>query len=236
MSRPQQSTVQNRLLKALPADDFARLQPHLKLVTTELRQTLITPDKPIQTLFFPESGFASIVSAGSGKVEVGLIGREGLVGGAPVLMGVDRTPLHHFVQNAGEMLAINAADLDQAIDASPLLRKLLLHYAQTLMLQTAQTAFANAAYNIDVRLARWLLMCHDRLDGDDLALTHEFLSTMLGAQRSSTTLAVQALEGHGLIRARRGRITILNRAALEAVVDEGYGLPEREYARLIESS
>jgi CRP-like cAMP-binding protein len=103
------------------------------------------------------------------------------------------------------------------------------------MLQTAQTAFVNAAYNIDVRLARWLLMCHDRLEGDDLVLTHEFLSLMLGAQRSSTTLAVQALEGHGLIRARRGRITILSREGLEAVVDDGYGLPEREYARLIGS-
>ena len=236
MSQPRQSSVRNRLLKAVSADDFARLQPHLQRVSTELRQTLIKPDEPIRTLFFPETGFASIVSGDVGKVEVGLIGREGLVGGAPVLMGVDRTPLHHFVQNAGEMLAIDAADLGQAVDASPSLRKLLLHYAQTLMVQTAQTAFANAAYNMDARLARWLLMCHDRLDGDELALTHEFLSTMLGAQRSSTTLAVQALEGHGLIRARRGRITILDRPALEAVVEEGYGLPEREYARLIEGS
>jgi len=94
----------------------------------------------------------------------------------------------------------------------------------------------NAAYNIDARLARWLLMCHDRLDGDDLQLTHEFLSMMLGAQRSSTTLAIQSLEGHRLIRARRGRITILDREAMEAVADGGYGPPEAEFARLIEGA
>ncbi|TXN72027.1 Crp/Fnr family transcriptional regulator [Methylobacterium sp. WL6] len=236
MHQLQHATVQNRLLKALPADDFARLQPHLRFMTGELRQTLIAPDETIRTLYFPESGFSSIVSGSSGKVEVGLIGREGLVGATPVLLGVDQTPFHHFVQHAGEMLAIDTADLMAAVDESPSLRKLLLRFVQTLLLQTAQTAFVNATYNIDVRLARWLLMCHDRLEGDDLALTHEFLSTMLGAQRSSTTLAVQALEGHRMIRARRGRITILDRLAMEAVVEEGYGLPEREYARLVEST
>ena len=87
-----------------------------------------------------------------------------------------------------------------------------------------------------MRLARWLLMCQDRLDGDELSITHEFLSLMLGAQRSSTTLAVQALEGYRLIRARRGRITVLDREALEAAADDGYGVPEAEYARLIEGA
>ena len=94
----------------------------------------------------------------------------------------------------------------------------------------------NAAHNLDVRLCRWLLMCQDRLDGDELQLTHEFLSLMLGAQRSSTTLAIQALEGHRLIKAQRGRIMIRDRAAMEAVADGGYGLPEAEFARLIEGA
>ena len=102
--------------------------------------------------------------------------------------------------------------------------------------QTCQTAFVNASYQIEVRLARWLLMCHDRLDGDELRLTHEFLATMLGTQRTSATLAVQSLEGHRLIKAQRGRITILNRKALEDLADDGYGLPEAEYARLIEGA
>lgn len=234
--QPQQAAIRNRLLRALPAADFALLQPHLQPMPADLRQSLILPHQPIQQLFFPEAGFASIVSGEAGKVEVGIIGREGLVGASPVLLGSDRTPYHHFIQAAGEMLAIDKGEFCAAVERSAALHRLLLRFVQIQLIQTAQTAYANAIHNIDVRLARWLLMCHDRLDGDELALTHEFLSIMLGAQRSSTTLAVQVLEGNGLIRARRGRIIVLDRAALEAAADDGYGLPEAEYARLIEGA
>ena len=237
MSQPQQSSVRNRLLRALSPDDFALLQPHLELVATELKQPLIRPHEPVRHLFFPEVGFGSITTSGSGnKVEVGLVGCEGLVGAIPMLLGSDRTPHDHFVQSAGEMLRIETADLCGAVNQSASLNKLLLRYIQVQFVQTAQTAFANASYTLDARLARWLLMCHDRIDGDEMRLTHEFLSIMLGVTRSSTTLAVQALEGHHLIRARRGKITILDRKALEGVADDGYGLPEAEYARLIEGA
>lgn len=240
MSQLQHSTARNRLLRALSAADFTLLQPHLQSIVTELRQPLIAANRPIQHLFFPESGFASIVTHGSGgRVEVGIIGREGLVGASPVLLGTDRTPHEHFVQNAGEMLCIEVEHLTAAVEQSPSLRKLLLRFVQVQLIQTAQTAqtaFANATYTMEVRLARWLLMCQDRLGSDELRLTHEFLSLMLGAQRSSTTLAVQALEGHGLIKAQRGRITVLDRQALMAAADDGYGLAEAEYARLIEGA
>lgn len=237
MSQLQQSAVRNRLLKAISPDDFALLQPHLQLVTTEMRQSLISPNTQIKQLFFPEVGFGSITASGSGSiVEVGLVGREGLIGAAPVLLGSDRSPHDVFVQNAGEMLSIDADTLCAAVGHSPSLRKLLLRSIQVQIVQTAQTAFVNATYTIDVRLARWLLMCHDRVDGDELHITHEFLSMMLGTQRSSTTLAVQALEGLGLIKARRGRITILDREGMEAAADDGYGLPEAEFARLIEGA
>ena len=237
MSQPQQSSVRNRLLKALSPDDFALLQPHLELVATELGQPLIKPYEAVRHLFFPEVGFGSITTSGSGtKVEVGLVGREGLVGATPMLLGSDRTPHEHFVQNAGEMLRIETAALCAAIAQSASLNKLLLRYIQVQLVQTAQTAFANAFYTLDARLARWLLMCQDRLDGDEMRLTHEFLSVMLGVTRTSTTLAVQGLEGHRLIQARRGKITILDRKAMEAVADDGYGLPESEYARLIEGA
>jgi len=237
VSQPQQTAVRNRLLKALSPDDFALLQPHLEPITTELRQSLIKPHEPVRQLYFPEVGFSSITTSGAeGRVEVGIIGREGVVGAMPVLLGSDRTPHDHFIQSAGEMLRIETAALCAAIGESASLHKLLLRSIQVHFVQTAQTAYVNATFNIDARLARWLLMCHDRLDGDDLQLTHEFLSMMLGAQRSSTTLAIQALEGHRLIRARRGRITILNREAMEAVADGGYGPPEAEFARLIEGA
>src|ERR1700712_3241322 len=206
-------------------------------MATELRQQLIAPNTQIRQLFFPEVGFSSITTSGSGgKVEIGIIGREGLVGASPMLLGSDRTPHDHFIQSAGEVLSIATEALCAAVAHSASLHKLLLRFTQVQIIQTAQTAFVNAAHNIDVRLCRWLLMCHDRLDGDELHLTHEFLSLMLGAQRSSTTLAIQSLEGHRLIKARRGRIAILNREAMEAVANGGYGLPEAEYARLIEGA
>jgi CRP-like cAMP-binding protein len=236
MSQPQHTTVRNRLLKAMSPDDFTLLQPHLQPMATELRQTLIAPHEPVRQLFFPEVGYTSIVTGGSGKVEIGIIGREGLVGASPILLGSDRTPYHHFVQGPGEVLCIDVKDLCAAIGQSASLHKLLLRFIQTQLLQTAQTAFANATYTIDVRLARWLLMSQDRLGGDELPMTHEFLSMMLGAQRSSTTLAVQSLEGHRLIKAQRGRITVRDRKALEEIADAGYGLPEAEYARLIEGA
>ena len=237
MSQLQQSSVRNRLLKALSPDDFALLQPHLQPMATELRQQLIAPNTPVKQLFFPEVGFGSVTTHGSSsKVEVGIIGREGLAGASPVLLGTDRTPHEHFVQSAGEMLSITTEALCAAISQSASLHKLLLRSVQVQIVQTAQTAYVNATYTVDVRLARWLLMCRDRVEGDDLQITHEFLSLMLGVQRSSTTLAVQALEGHRLIKARRGRITILDRAALEGIADDGYGLPEAEFARLIEGA
>ncbi|MBP1178049.1 Crp/Fnr family transcriptional regulator [Methylobacterium sp. PvR107] len=237
MSQPQQSAIRNRLLKAMSPNDFSLIQPHLELVSTELRQSLIKPHEPVQQLYFPESGFGSITTSGTGiQVEVGIVGREGLVGAIPVLLGSDRTPHACFVQSPGEMLRIEPVALCDAASESVSLNRLLLRYIQVQFVQAAQTALANASYTLDVRLARWLVMCQDRLDGDDLQITHEFISIMLGVRRPSTTLAVQALEGQQLIRARRGRITILDREALTALADDSYGLPEAEYARLIEGA
>ena len=238
MSQPQHSTVRNRLLRALSRDDFALLQPHLEPVQTELRQTLITPNEPVKQLFFPETGYASLVTQGSqgDKAEAAVIGREGLIGASPVLLGADRTPHHMFVQLPGEMLAIDTGALCAAVDQSPSLRKLLLRYTQVLFIEAVQTAFVNATYQIEVRLARWVLMCHDRADGDELTVTHDLVAVMLGVQRSSATLAVQALEGRRLIKAQRGRMTVLDRQALIKVANGGYGLPEAEYARLIEGA
>ncbi len=238
MSQPQQTTVRNRLLKALSSDDFALLQPHMEPTKVELKQTLIEPNQPIKQVFFPESGYGSLATEAleGSKVEAGIIGREGLIGASPVLLGADRTPHHIFVQAPGEMLAIDTEVLVAAFDGSPSLRKLLLRYIQVLFVEAVQTAFVNATHTSEVRLARWLLMCHDRMDGDELVMTHEFVSLMLGLQRSSATLAVQALEGYRLIKAKRGRLTILDRKALEEIAGAGYGLPEAEYARLIEGA
>jgi CRP-like cAMP-binding protein len=237
MSQPQQSTVQNRLLKRLSSDDFTLLQPHLEPLQMELRQTLIRPREPVTQLFFPESGYVSIVGENSGgRVEVGMIGREGLIGASAVLLGAGTTPYHEFVQCPGELLAIDATNFCAAVDHSPTLRKFMLRYLQTKLIQARQTALVNAAYNMDVRLARWILLCHDRVDGDEIPVTHDFIALMLGVQRSGATIAVQTVEGTGSIKATRGRITVRDRERLIALANGSYGTTEAEYARLIEGA
>ena len=161
-----------------------------------------------------------------------MIGREGMCG-VPAVLGVDRS-LHDFmVQGVGEALRIGTDDLRSAIRQSPSLQARLMRYAHALMIQTAQTAYANAGFTIEARLARWILMTRDRSDSDELVLTHDFLSMMLGVRRPGVTVAVQVLEGNRLIRAQRGRITVLDRAGLEEVADDAYGIAEAEYARVM---
>lgn len=237
MAQPQQSSTRNRLLTVLSADDFARLAPHLQFDELPLQQILIRANQPVKCLYFLESGISSITTEGSGgKVEVGIIGREGLIGAVPVVTGSDRVPHDQFMQVPGAGYRIDAGVLSEAVEASRTLLRLLLRYVQAEFMQVRQTAYANATFTIEPRLARWLLMCHDRVDGDELLLKHEFLSMMLGVQRSGVTLALQNLEGGRCIRARRGRITVTDRELLEAVADGSYGLPEAEYARLIEGA
>ena len=237
MAQLQQYAVRNRLLKAISPDDFALLQPSLDLTDLPLLQMLISPNQRVEHLYFLESGISSITAEGAeGRIEVGMVGREGLVGAVPILLGSDRVPHDHFIQLAGEGLRISAEALCSAVSASPSLHRLLMRYVQTEVVQVRQSAFVNGSYNIEARLARWLLMCHDRVDGDELRVKHEFLSMMLGVQRSGVTLALQTLEGAGRIRARRGRITVIDRELLEAVAGGSYGAPEAEYARLIEGA
>src|SRR5215207_7465110 len=233
MTHLQQISACNRLLATLPPADFDLLQPDLEPVALDLRQWLIEAGEPIQQVYFPEHGIVSILADTSqGRIEVGLIGPEGMAG-LPVVLGIERSPHGYMVQAAGEALRISAQDLRTALRHSPSLHAGFLRYAHTLMVQTAQTAYANAGFTIEARLARWILMTDDRLERNELPLTHDFLSMMLGVRRPGVTLAIQALEGGGLIRAKRGGITVLDRVRLEEVADSAYGLAEAEYARVM---
>jgi CRP-like cAMP-binding protein len=236
MAQLRQASVRNRLLSALNRDDFDLLQPDLEPVALELRQWVIEAGQPVQQIYFPEHGIVSILADTSeGRIEVGLIGPEGMAG-LPVVLGVDRSPHGYMVQAAGEALRITTLELRMALQQSPSLQAGLLRYAHALMVQTAQTAYANAGFSIEARLARWILMTDDRLEGGDLPLTHDFLSMMLGVRRPGVTLAVQGLEGNRLIRAARGRITVLDRTGLEEVADTAYGVSEAEYASVMEQA
>ncbi len=234
MTRIDQVTGGNRLLRMLSAEDFEAVWPHLHAVDVSLKQILIPPNQALDHLYFPQVGFVSVtVEIRDCTVEVGLIGREGLVGGALMLLGVDRSPYTYVVQMPGTMLRIGVAALQALMDEHPSLARLLLRFVHIELLQARQIAFVNASFVTEVRLARWLLMCHDRVDGDEIAITHEFLSMMLGVRRGGVTLALQNLEGEGRIRSRRGRVTVTDRDGLVAFAGGSYGTTEREYARLM---
>ena len=234
MAVPAQASVRNRLLLTLLPADFALLEPQLEPILLPVRTCLITPDTPIEYVYFLEQGIASnVATLPQGRcIEVAITGQDGL-SGAPVLLGVDQTPHECFVQVPGTGLQIGTDDLRRALVARASLHQHLLHYVQALMIQTAQTALANGRCTIEERLARWLLMCHDRVDGDDLSTTHEFLSLMLGVRRSGVTEMLRTFEDRGLISTKHRQVTVVDRIGLEGVAGDSYGIPEAEYSRLI---
>jgi CRP-like cAMP-binding protein len=166
------------------------------------------------------------------QVEAGLIGREGM-SGLTIVLGDHRSPHSTYMQAAGEGQRISAVELRKAMQQSGSLHGSLLKYVQVFMTQTAHTAIANARAKLEERLARWILMADDRLDGKSLPLTHEFLSLMLGVRRAGVTEALHALEAQKLIQPARGEIVVLNRKGIERKAGASYGVPEAEYRRLI---
>ncbi len=226
--------VQNRLLATLPAADFAVLRPLLERVDFEARQVLESPGQPIADIYFVESGLVSVVGTTEPdhRIEVGMVGHEGMTG-LCVVLGDDRSANETQVQSAGSALRIDAADLRTAMHESPHLTALLLRYVHVFLLQGSQTALANGRGRLDERLARWLLMWHDRVNSDDLVITHEFLSLLLGVRRQGITETLHTLEGVGLVRSSRSLIKIIDRDGLQNAANGFYGIPEAEYVRSI---
>jgi CRP-like cAMP-binding protein len=226
-------TPKNRLLAALSPADYGILQPRLEPVSLELRFSLEQPNKRIGHVYFIDEGIASVVaSSEQQQIEIGIIGPEGMSGLA-VVVGDHKTPHHTYMQAAGSGQRIDAQGLRDAMDEGGSIRTRFLKYAQAFMTQTAHTAIANGRANVRQRLARWILMSHDRLAGDRLPLTHEFLSLMLGVRRAGVTEAIHALSRQNLISAQRGAVTVLDRKGLEKLAGGYYGLPEAEFKRLL---
>jgi len=227
------SSAKNLILQRLPQTDVEILAPYLEAVDLERNYTCIFPNKRISHIYFLDGGLSSTVMPDEthGTSEIGAQGFEGLIG-VPAILGSNVTPHQTFMQVGGPARRIAVDHLERAMEQSLALRKLLLHYAHVFMMQVAQTAHTNARYNVDERLARWILMSSDRL-GSKLSLTHEFLSFMLGIRRSSVTDALHVLEGEGLIRASRGLIEVRDRGGLELRANGCYGIAEAEYERLI---
>lgn len=224
----------NRVLNAMSNADLALLEPHLEAVPLEFRQRLQSSNRSIRNLYFPESGLASVVAVGGGEdrqAEVAVVGREGMTG-VPLVLGTDRSPCDIFIQVAGNGHCIAGPRLREAIGQSGSLLRLLLRYAHAFIIQANYTALANARGSIGERLARWLLMARDRLDSDEMSLTHEFLALMLGVRRAGVTEALHIFADKGLIETSRGSVTIIDRDGLEECANGLYGVPEAEYERL----
>jgi CRP-like cAMP-binding protein len=234
MTGLRQDSVRNSLLQNMEQADFELIQPHLEKVTLNLRDVLVEENRTIEHVWFVEEGLGSVIAMGQDneQVEVAHVGPEGMAGKA-VVLGVDHSTNRTLMQVAGHGLRMPASRMREALSESPTLRPFLLRYVHVGLTQLSQTALANGRYNLQERLARWLLMSHDRLRTDDMALTHEFLSLMLGVRRSGVTEAIHLLEGIHVIKATRGQVRIINRARLEEIAGGCYGLPEAEYNRLI---
>ncbi len=226
--------MQNRLLARLPPHDFALLKEHLEPLDCPRGMMIAESGEPIPFAYFPESGVVSVVaeSPEGQRVEAGIVGREGFVHPALVL-GSDRVPNDIQVQLAGAGHRIGYKKLLKAVDDSAALQETLLLFSQANTVQISFTTLSNAVHQIDERLARWLLMCHDRSESDDLALTHEFMGVMLAVRRPSVTSTLHILEGNGLIELARGFVIIKNRTALEDFAGDAYGKAEAEYRRLL---
>ena len=227
-----QLSTKNYILNNLPKADFERLLPDLEAVTLAHGEVLYRPEEPIKYVYFPNDAMCSVVAttAEGQCAEVGVIGREGMVG-VDVLMGADSSLNETFIQLPDGGMRMKASAIREQFKAGGALQDSLLKFIRLLMLQISQTALCNRLHTVEERLSRWLLLCHDRSATDDLQLTQEFLSIMLGANRATVTVAAIALQGGGYIKYSRGLITILDREGLEHFACDCYRTVKEEYDR-----
>jgi CRP-like cAMP-binding protein len=227
------SMYKNRILASLQRTEIMRLAPHLLPLDLPSGKTLLDPGQEITHAYFLETGLASVVVAmtNGNMVETGITGNDGLVG-LSVLLGTKTMPTRTFMQIAGNGFKIKAQHLVDEFERSGTLQKKINRYFQANLVLTGQTAACNRLHDIAERLARWLLMCHDRMDSDTFTITHEFLGHMLGTPRSTVTLAAGILHKAGLIDYSRGKVTVRDRKGLEKAACECYQTIRKEFDRL----
>jgi CRP-like cAMP-binding protein len=232
--KPQRDQRANRWLELLSADDYDRLRPHLTKSRFEYKQLLYEAARPIEQVYFPIDGVASLVLVmkdGFG-VEVGTIGSEGVVG-LPAILGDTCAPSTVYVQVPGRALKMDAGVFREELARSPTLKAVALRYVHTFFNQVAQSAACAHHHKIEQRCCRWLLMTHDRMPADEFLLTQEFLGMMLGVQRPSVSLVMNDLQQGGAVHYSRGHVKILNRQALQNQACECYEVSKREFDRLL---
>ena len=234
MSSAGKAPAANRLLEALPRANRRRLLAGCERVELRFADVLCEPGERIRHVYFPTDSFISLVTPldGAARLEVGLIGDEGMLG-ISLMLGVDVSPLHGLVQGAGAAIRMDAAPFRRELERNPALHHSLKRYAYVLMTQVAQTAACNRFHLLEARLPRLLLMIRDRAHSPGFRVTHEFLAFMLGVRRVSVTEAAGELQQRGLISYRRGEIRILDREGLEAAACGCYREAKETYNRTL---
>jgi CRP-like cAMP-binding protein len=229
-----QAAVGNRLLAKLPRKDRKRFLAGCEPVDLPIGAILAEPGERIRHVYFPTESFISLTTPTDmgTTLEVGLVGNEGMLG-ISLILGVDVAPLHALVQGEGTALHMTKARLRRELGQSRSLERVMKRYLYVLLSQIAQTAACTHFHRVEARLARWLLMTHDRAHADGFHVTHEFLAFMLGVRRVGVTKAAGALQTRNLISYRRGDITILDRSGLEAASCGCYAVDRDTYARIM---
>jgi CRP-like cAMP-binding protein len=224
----------NHLLAALPAAEFARFAPHLELVAMRLGETIYKPGGRLQHVYFPTTAIVSLlyIMESGASAEMAGVGNEGVLG-ISLFMGGDTTPSSAVVQTAGHCYRLEARLLKEEFNRAALVQKLLLRYTQALVTQMTQTAACNRHHSIDQQLCRWLLLTLDRLPSTELIMTQELVAGAFGVRRESISEAAGKLQRAGLIRYRRGHISVFERSGLEAGACECYAVVKKEFSRLL---
>lgn len=228
------SAVANRLLSTLPVEEVEHLLPSLEPVTFALGKVVCEPGERLNNVYFPTTSVVSFLHtmADGATAETGLVGNDGMVG-ITLVLGGETTPNRAVVQVAGDAFRMRATSLAREFARGGPLQRSLLRYTQALITQISQTAVCNRLHPMPARLSRWLLLCHDRAQSDELLMTQEFIANMLGGRRESVTVAACHLQDAGLIQYTRGRILIIDRKRLEASACECYQIVSDECERLL---
>lgn len=232
-ARSPRETTRNRLLATIPDEVYYRLQPDLEPIRLDLGKVIYEAHQPLSHVYFPTTAIVSLLYTmeNGSSAEMGIVGCDGVVGIA-VFMGGDTTPNRAVVQSAGDALRLELKHFRRELRRTSELHRLLLLYTQSLLTQMSQTAVCNRLHSVEQQLCRWLLLSHDRLESNELIMTQELIANMLGVRREGVSVAAHNLQNAGVIRYKRGHITIVDRSGLESRVCECYQVVKTECDRL----
>ena len=230
----QNNALKNYLLAALPEAEFARLNSNLESISFKLGEVIYESGDKMDYAYFPTTTIVSMlyVMENGATAEIGVVGNDGLIGNA-LFMGGETTTSRAIIQSAGDAFRMKAKDVKAEFALGGKFQNMLLRHTQALMTQISQTAVCNRLHSLEQQLCRWLLLSHDRLNSNDLVMTHDLISNMLGVRREGVTLAAQKLAKRKLIKNVRGTITVVDRPGLEDAACECYEVVNNEYNRLL---